>query len=190
MIKQQSTHIKNKKGPMESSKRSSMSTTITNGSNNKSLTEGEEKPIITCDESLPKYSCSVHKVGIGHIKFEMNSIGKRPWRRPWRHVFMELRGTMLEIYEIKTYTPLYLPSFPSNYQQHHKYVHLISLSLARLQAIGATDYKKRSNVFRIKNSRVRLLIQVQTAAEMVSWMEKISAGNNIALDLDDRSHFK
>ncbi|EIE88325.1 hypothetical protein RO3G_13036 [Rhizopus delemar RA 99-880] len=43
MIKQQSTHIKNKKGPMESSKRSSMSTTITNGSNNKSLTEGEEK---------------------------------------------------------------------------------------------------------------------------------------------------
>lgn len=89
---------------------------------------------------------------------------------------MELRGTMLEIYEIKTYTPLYLPSFPLNYQQNYKYVPLISLSLAQLQAIAATDYKKRSNVFRIKNSRLRLLIQVQTVAEMVSWMEKISAG--------------
>ncbi|CEG72196.1 hypothetical protein RMATCC62417_07789 [Rhizopus microsporus] len=134
------------------------------------------------DEILPSYSCTVHKVGICHAKIEVDSLGAKPWRRPWRHIFMELRGTFLQIYEIKTFKPLYLPTFPADYQQTFKWIPLINLSLSQLEAVVADDYKKRSNVFRIIDSSLRLLIQVQTMAEMRSWMEKISAGKNIAVD--------
>lgn len=89
---------------------------------------------------------------------------------------MELRGTFLQIYEIKTFKPLYLPTFPADYQQTFKWIPLINLSLSQLEAVVADDYKKRSNVFRIIDSSLRLLIQVQTMAEMCSWIEKISAG--------------
>ncbi|CAO3687725.1 unnamed protein product [Rhizopus stolonifer] len=140
------------------------------------IVNNETKDKVLSDENLPMYSCTVHKVGICHAKFEMDSIGERPWRRPWRQVFMELRGTLLKIYEIKTHQSLYLPTFPSDYHQTYQYIHLASLSLLQLRAMVAGDYKKRSNVFRIKDSRLRLLIQVQTIAEMFSWIEKISAG--------------
>jgi hypothetical protein len=55
-------------------------TTSNKRSNNQNITM-EEK------ETLPIYSCTVHKMGKASVKIEFDSPGVRPKRRPWRYVF-------------------------------------------------------------------------------------------------------
>lgn len=46
-------------------------------------------------ESLPIYSCTVHKMGKASVKIEFDSPGVRPKRRPWRYAFKIAINQML-----------------------------------------------------------------------------------------------
>ncbi|KAI8994991.1 hypothetical protein BDB01DRAFT_774947 [Pilobolus umbonatus] len=144
-------------------------------------------------EQLPQYSCTVQKMGKGKMKFEYDAPGKRARKRHWRKIYMELCGTVLKINELKSNTKSYrgyryLPTFAAYYQHCVRYTPLIKLSLSNAKVDLAPDYKKRTNVFRITTEiGPQVLIEVQTLAELSGWMEKLSAGLNIALDLENRS---
>jgi hypothetical protein len=141
-------------------------------------------------EQLPKYSCTVQKFGQGKTKVEFESPGIRPRRRPWRDVHLELQGTMLKIFEMKPTSPTvggyrYLTALAPYYSQTYKYTTLYNISLANVKVGVAVDYVKRPNVFRITTENgPQLLIQVQTNACVSSWIEKLSSGCNIAIDLE------
>jgi hypothetical protein len=48
------------------------------------------------------------------------------------------------------------------------------------------DYDKRKNVIRVKMDGEQFLLQAKDAMEVVSWIEGIQCGTNVALDLDER----
>lgn len=106
---------------------------------------------------------------------------------------MELCGTILKIYELKSNASShrgykYLSTFTAYNQQCIRYSPLVRLSLADAQVAIASDYQKRPNVFRITTATGhQVLIQVQTIAELSTWLEKLSAGSNIANDIEHRS---
>lgn len=137
-------------------------------------------------ESLPRYSCSVQKLGKASAKIEFDSPGVRPRRRPWRNVYMELQGTVLKIYEAKSSSPQlggygYLPTMTPYYQQSAKYTPLVNLSLSNAKVETANDYKKKPNVFRITTENgPQILFQVQTYAASLLWIEKISSGKRFS----------
>ncbi|CEP16854.1 hypothetical protein [Parasitella parasitica] len=143
-------------------------------------------------EVLPGYSCSVQKMGKASAKIEFDFPGVRPKRRPWRDIYMELNGTILKIYEAKNTSPSlggyrYLPTMAPYYQQSSSYTPLTNLSLSNAKVQAATDYTKKQNVFRIiTENGPQILFHVQTSAALLLWTEKISAGINIAVDLEYR----
>ncbi|KAI8090190.1 Pleckstrin homology domain-containing protein [Gilbertella persicaria] len=136
------------------------------------------------EEVLPTYSCTLHKLGKAKAKIEYQSPGKRTRRRPWRDVYMELKGTMLRLYEQKDNNGRYhyLPTLTAYYQQSITYTRLLDLSLAYAKVDHADDYTKRSNVFRIQTaSGPQVLFQVQTNAAVSLWIEKIMTGKQVSL---------
>ncbi|KAI8644919.1 hypothetical protein BD408DRAFT_441455 [Parasitella parasitica] len=141
-------------------------------------------------EALPKYSCSVQKMGKASAKIEYDLPSVRPKRRPWRDIYMELSGTVLKIYEARNTSPSlggyrYLPTMTPYYQQNSSFTPLTNLSLSNAKVQAATDYTKKQNVFRIiTENGPQILFHVQTSAAMLLWTEKISAGINIAVDLE------
>ncbi|OAD00629.1 hypothetical protein MUCCIDRAFT_166403 [Mucor lusitanicus CBS 277.49] len=132
-------------------------------------------------EALPRYSCTVQKMGKASAKIEFDSPGVRPRRRPWRDVYMELQGTVLKIYEAKNNSTSlggyrYLPTMAPYYQQSVGYTPLVNLSLSNAKVQEATDYKKKPNVFRITTENgPQVLFHVQTCAASLLWTEKISS---------------
>jgi len=50
---------------------------------------------------LPQYSCGVHMEGVFMRKMEIEDTTKRAEIRDWRMVYVELRGTALNIYRVK-----------------------------------------------------------------------------------------
>ncbi|KAK2461313.1 hypothetical protein APHAL10511_006840 [Amanita phalloides] len=48
------------------------------------------------------------------------------------------------------------------------------------------DYTKRKNVIRMKMEGEQFLVQAKNAMEVVSWIEGIQSGTNVALELDER----
>ncbi|KAI8877180.1 hypothetical protein K501DRAFT_307084 [Backusella circina FSU 941] len=139
-------------------------------------------------ESLPDYTCTVQKIGRASVKCEFTSPGTRPLRRQWRTIQMELSGTLLKLFEIKSNNQLGTQMYPmliafSPEQKFRKTLYM-SHSLANASVSIATDYTKKHNVFRLViDQGPTLLIHVQTNAEVSSWMEKITAGSNICEDL-------
>ncbi|CAO3647707.1 unnamed protein product [Mucor hiemalis] len=148
----------------------------------KSPGEGQEK--------LPKYTCTVQKMGKAKAKVEFHSPGKRSRRRPWKDVYLELQGTSVKIYEFKDKSKTYggyhyLPTLTPFYQQPFKYVLLYTLPLADAKSEMAIDYTKRDHVFRITcKDGPQLLFQVQTNVSVSAWVEKLESGSNIAVDLE------
>ncbi|KAI9486905.1 MAG: hypothetical protein EXX96DRAFT_551073 [Benjaminiella poitrasii] len=155
-----------------------------------SYSEGMPEQARKEDEVLPKYTCTVHKMGYAQAKIECSSPGVKARRRPWRDVYMELQGTVLKVYENKKPSSLrggyrYLSTMSVYYQQAMKYIALVDLSLSHAKISMATDYIKKPNVFRIITSNgPQVLFHVQTNAAALLWTEKISAGINIAVDLE------
>lgn len=136
-------------------------------------------------EQLPKYSCTVQKMGQAKVKIEFESPGNRPRRRPWRDVHLQLQGTMLKIFEMKHSAPTVGPALAPYYTKSYKYTSLYNISLANIKVGVAMDYVKRPNVFRITTEKgPQLLVQVQTNACVSAWIEKLSSGCNIAIDLE------
>ncbi|KAI8336921.1 Pleckstrin homology domain-containing protein [Blakeslea trispora] len=135
------------------------------------------------EDLLPSYSCTLHKLGKAKAKIEFEYPGKRKRRRPWRDIYIELKGTMLRLYEMKSNDAYhYLPTLTAYYQQSVEYTPLIDLSLAYAKVDQAQDYKKRPNVFRVQTAfGPQVLFQVQTNAAVSLWVEKILAGCMIAI---------
>ncbi|KAI7898630.1 uncharacterized protein BX663DRAFT_524191 [Cokeromyces recurvatus] len=142
------------------------------------------------EETLPIYTCTVQKMGYAKAKIECDSPGIKAKRRPWRDVYMELQGTILKIYENKRSSSSiggyrYLPTMSPYYNQDIRYTFLVNLSLANAKIDTATDYHKRPHVFRITTKNgPQILFHVQTNAAALLWIEKISAGINISIDLE------
>jgi hypothetical protein len=94
---------------------------------------------------------------------------------------MELSGTLLKLFEIKSSNQLGTQKYPMllafSPEQKLKKTLYMSLSLSNASVSIALDYTKKHNVFRLAIEQgPTLLIQVQTNAEVSSWMEKITAG--------------
>lgn len=53
------------------------------------------------EDVLPQYSCDVHLEGVFMRKMEIEETTKRAEYRDWRMVYVELRGTALNIYSVK-----------------------------------------------------------------------------------------
>lgn len=142
------------------------------------------------EEKLPKYTCTVQKMGKLKTKVEFYSPGKRTRRRPWKDVYLELQGTSVKVYEFKDKNRAfggyhYLPTLTPFYQQPFKYVLLYTLPLAGAKSELAIDYHKRDHVFRVTcKDGPQLLFQVQTNVSASAWIEKLESGSNIAVDLE------
>lgn len=156
----------------------------TEGSIYKDPNEGKEK--------LPKYTCTVHKMGKAQAKVEYETPGNKPRRRVWKDVYLELVGTMLKVYQVKpTNTPSaggyrYFSSLASYYEPF-KYSSLYNISLANIKAEVAMDYMKKENVFRITTiDGPQILIKVQTNASVSAWIDKLASGSNIAINLESQ----
>lgn len=50
---------------------------------------------------LPQYSCDIHMEGVFMRKMEIEETTKRAEYRDWRMVYVELRGTALNVYSVK-----------------------------------------------------------------------------------------
>lgn len=69
----------------------------------------EQKQALTPDlatealssEKLPQYSTSIHLEGVFTMKLEINDTTKRAEDRQWRMVYVVLRGTAFNIYDVK-----------------------------------------------------------------------------------------
>lgn len=142
------------------------------------------------EEALPKYTCTVQKMGKAKAKVEFYSPGKRSRRRPWKDVYLELQGTSVKVYEFKDKNRTfggyhYLPTLTPFYQQPFKYVLLHTLPLAGAKSELAIDYHKRDHVFRVTcKDGPQILFQVQTNVSASTWIEKLESGSNIAVDLE------
>jgi hypothetical protein len=53
------------------------------------------------EDVLPQYSCDIHLEGVFMRKMEIEETTKRAEYRDWRMVYVELRGTALNIYSVK-----------------------------------------------------------------------------------------
>lgn len=157
-----------------------------------SFTEGCVHSIDEIKEKLPKYTCTVQKMGKVEAKVEYETPGNKPRRRVWKDVYLELIGTMLKIYQVKqTNAPSaggyrYFSTLASYYEPL-KYSSLYNLSLANIKAQVAWDYTKKDHVFRITTmDGPQILIKAQSNASVSLWIDKIASGSNIAIDLESR----
>jgi hypothetical protein len=60
------------------------------------------------EDVLPQYSCDVHLEGVFMRKMEIEDATKRAEYRDWRMVYVELRGTALNVYSVKKERGLWL----------------------------------------------------------------------------------
>ncbi|KAI9272595.1 hypothetical protein BY458DRAFT_489567 [Sporodiniella umbellata] len=135
-------------------------------------------------ECLPPYTCSINKIGVYNVKLETNAKGKKAWSRPWKQVYFELRGTMFKLYEVRKRSSRYYYTPSLAFYQQYEYVPLWTLSLVDLEISWAKEYKKKPNVLRLKWGQYQCLMEIQTKADLYSWIEKIMAAKRIAVDID------
>ncbi|KAI8327816.1 hypothetical protein BC941DRAFT_332890, partial [Chlamydoabsidia padenii] len=135
-------------------------------------------------EELPAYHCTVHKRGHVFVKREMDGPGRKTrWNRSWKHLYVELWGTLLFFYSVpekQDQVPLatLLASFKTP---------LETINLARAEASRAWDYVKRPHVLRLVTDQgPHLLLRLETHMDMISWIEHLQAAINISLDLEFR----
>ena len=62
---------------------------------------GQGAPRSVPEDVLPQYSCGVHLEGVFMRKMEIEETTKRAEYRDWRMVYVELRGTALNVYSVK-----------------------------------------------------------------------------------------
>ncbi|KAI7889329.1 uncharacterized protein EV154DRAFT_514796 [Mucor mucedo] len=157
-----------------------------------SYTEGCVRSVNDVKEKLPKYTCTVQKMGKVEAKVEYETPGNKPRRRKWKDVYLELLGTMLKVYQVKPANTPSAGGYPyfatlASYYEPLKYSLLYNLSLANIKAEVAWDYTKKDHVFRIITlDGPQLLIKAQSNASVSLWIDKIASGSNIALDLESR----
>ncbi|KAG2178004.1 hypothetical protein INT43_003257 [Umbelopsis isabellina] len=125
-------------------------------------------------EQLPKYSCTVYKMGYLYVKREMDRPGVKARDRSWRKLYVRLWGTSLAIYKSK----------PIDIQQASK---VCLFTMQQVDAGLALDYVKRRNVIRLRTlDGPQLLLRSADAIDIISWVEHLQASANVSTDLDSR----
>ncbi|KAG2187034.1 hypothetical protein INT44_003262, partial [Umbelopsis vinacea] len=125
-------------------------------------------------ESLPRYSCSVYKMGYLLVKREMDRPGVKARNRSWRKLYLRLWGTSLALYN----------SEPIDLQRTPK---ICTFSMHQADTGLALDYVKRRNVIRLKfMDGPQFLLRSADAIEIVSWVEHLQASSNVSTDIDQR----
>ncbi|KAJ4304183.1 hypothetical protein N0V88_001795 [Collariella sp. IMI 366227] len=118
---------------------------------------------------LPPYSCAVQMEGVFMRKMEIEETTKRAEYRDWRMVYVELRGTALNIYNVKKERGLEK-----------------SYSLLHADAGIAADYRKRRYVIRMRVETDQFLLSCVEIGTFVKWLDAIFAAINISPPIDER----
>jgi hypothetical protein len=67
----------------------------------RALAAAGQGPVHVAEDVLPQYSCDIHMEGVFMRKMEIEETTKRAEYRDWRMVYVELRGTALNVYSVK-----------------------------------------------------------------------------------------
>ncbi|KAI8979776.1 hypothetical protein BDF20DRAFT_913286 [Mycotypha africana] len=129
-------------------------------------------PIVVPSQLPPSYTCTVYKRGYVKLKKELEIGGTREKHRPWRKVYFELRGTVLEVRKKE--------------KTNHS---LCTISMLKAYCGVAVDYYKKDNVLRLRldPTKEQYLIQpIGDIFDIISWCEHLQAAANISADLDCR----
>lgn len=165
-------------------------------------------------DSLPLYSPAVYKVGCVCRKVEWLSPYELANSRSWKTVVIEINSTQLNFYSIPSNLELYLLHFECmkrspmvsdfvDYNssvttdqdyQFYKCIRNLSIfknpirsySLQHCKIGLAVDYKKRTNVLRVRAETEQMLLHFNNANDLINWNLAINIGKDLSLDINDR----
>ncbi|KAL2270294.1 hypothetical protein VTJ83DRAFT_2478 [Remersonia thermophila] len=146
------------------------------------------------EDVLPGYSCDIHLEGVFMRKMEIEETTKRAEYRDWRMVYVELRGTALNIYSVKKErgwwpsssrhdgpdTSPDSPPWAKKGSLERKY------SLLHADAGIAADYRKRRYVIRMRVETDQFLLSCVELSTFVRWLDGIFAAIHVSPPIDER----
>jgi len=142
---------------------------------------------------LPPYSCDVHIEGVFMRKMELEDTIKRSEYRNWQMVYVELHGTVLNVYNVKkergwwSSTKQTGPDIsPDSPPWVKKGALEKSYSLLHADAGIAADYRKRRHVIRLRLETDQFLLSCVELGTFVRWLDRIFAAIDVAAPLDER----
>ncbi|KAK3313529.1 hypothetical protein B0H66DRAFT_355175 [Apodospora peruviana] len=142
---------------------------------------------------LPQYSCDVHVEGVFMKKMEIEDTIKRAEYRNWQMVYVELRGTALNIYNVKKERGWWSggkhagPDIsPDNPPWVKRATLEKSYSLLHADAGIAADYRKRRYVIRMRCETDQFLLSCVELGTFVKWLDRIFAAIDVAAPIDER----
>ncbi|KAK4156744.1 hypothetical protein C8A00DRAFT_12366 [Chaetomidium leptoderma] len=145
------------------------------------------------EDVLPQYSCDIHMEGVFMRKMEIEETTKRAEYRDWRMVYVELRGTALNVYSVKkergwwSSTKHEGPDIsPDNPPWVKRSTLEKSYSLLHADAGIAADYRKRRYVVRMRVETDQFLLSCVELGTFVAWMDGIYAAINVSPPIDER----
>lgn len=119
-----------------------------------------------CSSQLPEYTCSVLLVAPLLLKCEFDTPFTPSLVRNWERVTAILRGTKLEF---------------------RKKGRRITFSLQSAEVGLALDYRRRSNVIRVRAEGYQFLLATPSLAECLRWIEGISVSVAISDPIEERN---
>lgn len=165
------------------------------------------------EDVLPQYSCDVHLEGVFMRKMEIEETTKRAEYRDWRMVYVELRGTALNIYSVKKERGWWSTKhdgpdiMPDNPPWVKKSTLERSYSLLHADAGMAADYRKcvsnhlgstlfftrrnanrtrRRYVIRLRVETDQFLLSCVEIGTFVTWLDGLFAAINVSPPIDER----
>lgn len=163
------------------------------------------------NEILPKYTCTVAREGMMHMRIEKISPFQYLPKQQWRPVYVVLQGTQLSIHKLNTTTVRGIAVSAAGrlirkYTLQHAEIGLatdvndhILLPLTRLAQLIPTmarqkAFEKDSHLFksvkqfvlRLRLETDQLLLSQSSEDTIFNWANSISAGIDISFPIDDR----
>ncbi|KAK4661726.1 uncharacterized protein QC763_707120 [Podospora pseudopauciseta] len=144
------------------------------------------------EERLPQYSSELDIEGVFMRKMEMEDTIKRAEYRDWRMVYVELRGTALNVYSVKKERGWWSskPDAPNIAPDNPPWVkkHALERSYSLLYADAgiAADYKKKRYVIRLRVETDQFLLSCFELSTFVTWLDRFYAAFNVAAPIDER----
>ncbi|KAL2258123.1 hypothetical protein VTK26DRAFT_8691 [Humicola hyalothermophila] len=145
------------------------------------------------EDVLPQYSCDVHLEGVFMRKMEIEETTKRAEYRDWRMVYVELRGTALNIHSVKkerAWWPSSKHDGPDISPDNPPWIKKSSLersySLIHADAGIAADYRKRRYVIRLRVETDQFLLSCVELGTFVKWLDGIFAAIHVSPPIDER----
>ncbi|CUS07039.1 unnamed protein product, partial [Tuber aestivum] len=157
-------------------------------------------------ETLPAYSCSLHREAIFEQKMELSSPFERASVRKWVKVYAVLHGTLLKLHRPER-IPFFSGRAPKEVDELEEkggssgshgiaggrppgYYpgELIRCYTLQLAEVGvAADYKKRPFVIRLRAQTEQFLLSAKRVEVFLDWLEALSASVDLSPSLEERS---